>query len=40
MARNFYVVLGVSRDADLEQIRQAYRQLVHRYHPDKGGAPP
>jgi DnaJ-class molecular chaperone len=40
MSRNFYVVLGVSRDADLEQIRQAYRQLVHRYHPDKGGTPP
>lgn len=40
MARNFYVVLGVSRDADLEQIRRAYRQLVHRYHPDKGGAAP
>ncbi len=34
MARNFYVVLGVSRDADLEQIRSAYRRLVKLYHPD------
>lgn len=39
MARNFYVVLGVSRDADLAQIRQAYRQLVKRYHPDVGASP-
>jgi molecular chaperone DnaJ len=38
MARNCYVVLGVSRDADLSQIRRAYRRLVQRCHPDVGGA--
>ena len=36
MARNFYVVLGVSRDADHSQIRNAHRRLVRLYHPDTG----
>ena len=34
MAQNFYIVLGVTRDADLDQIRSAYRQLVRQFHPD------
>lgn len=34
MARNFYVVLGVSRDADSSQIRAAHRRLVRIHHPD------
>ena len=34
MSRDFYVVLGVSQDADLDQIRSAYRKLVKLYHPD------
>jgi molecular chaperone DnaJ len=38
MARDCYVVLGVSRDADLSQIRRAYRRLAQRCHPDAGGA--
>ena len=29
-----YQVLGVSHDADAEQIKQAYRQLAKKYHPD------
>ena len=33
---NFYAILGVSRDADDETIRNAYRILVRRYHPDRG----
>jgi DnaJ-class molecular chaperone len=31
------VVLGLPRDADVEQIRRAYRRLARRYHPDCGG---
>jgi Ca-activated chloride channel family protein len=32
--RDHYAVLGVSSDADLPAIKQAYRQLVRRHHPD------
>jgi curved DNA-binding protein len=34
VARDFYEVLGVSRDATPEQLQQAYRRLARRYHPD------
>ena len=30
-----YKVLGVSRDASDDEIKQAYRNLVRKYHPDK-----
>jgi curved DNA-binding protein CbpA len=35
--KNYYEILGVSRDASKEDIREVYRKLVHIYHPDKGG---
>ena len=34
MAKNYYDLLGVSRDADEKQIRMAYRRLARKYHPD------
>ena len=33
---NYYVVLGVARDASDEAIRQAFRALARQYHPDAG----
>src|SRR6476619_2863768 len=34
MARDFYEVLGVSRDAGQEEVQQAYRRLARQNHPD------
>src|SRR6478672_10972182 len=34
MARDFYEVLGVSRDADRDEVQQAYRRLARKNHPD------
>lgn len=33
-----YDVLGVSPDADMDEIRAAYRRLLKRHHPDQGGS--
>ena len=32
--RDYYDVLGISRDADAAAIKRAYRKLAKKYHPD------
>lgn len=34
MAKNYYEILGITRDANADQIKKAYRKLARKYHPD------
>ena len=36
---DYYAVLGVSKTASADEIRQAHRKLARRYHPDVSDAP-
>ncbi len=37
MAKDYYNILGVAKNASKDEIKTAFRKLAHRYHPDKGG---
>ncbi len=37
MAKNYYEILGISKNASADDIRRAYRKLAGEHHPDRGG---
>ena len=39
-SRDFYKILGVPKNAEVNQIKKAYRKLAKEMHPDKNKGDP
>jgi len=37
MSKDYYQILGVTKNSSIDDIKKAYRKLALKYHPDRGG---
>jgi len=37
MPRDYYNILGVNKNASADEIKKAFREKAHKFHPDKAG---
>jgi len=35
--KDYYKILGISKDASQEDVKRAFHKLAHKHHPHKGG---
>ena len=36
MSKDYYDILGVSKNASQDEVKRAFRKKAHEFHPDKG----